>query len=47
MIVNGPPVTAVTDRVAGFLEEIKKHPDLKFCPRTKTQAEAAMEACGS
>ena len=28
-IVNGPPVTAVTDRVAGFLEEIKKHPDLK------------------
>jgi ribose transport system substrate-binding protein len=29
VIVNGPPVTAVTDRVAGFLEEIKKHPDLK------------------
>jgi ribose transport system substrate-binding protein len=30
VIVNGPPVTAVTDRVAGFLEEIKKHPDLKI-----------------
>ncbi len=29
VIVNGPPVTAVTDRVAGFLEEINKHPDLK------------------
>jgi ribose transport system substrate-binding protein len=29
VIVNGPPVTAVTDRVAGFLEEIKKHPDIK------------------
>src|ERR1700732_2669950 len=30
IIINGPPVTAVTDRVAGFLEEIKKHPDLKI-----------------
>jgi ribose transport system substrate-binding protein len=30
IVVNGPPVTAVTDRVAGFLEEIKKHPDLKI-----------------
>src|SRR6266478_6199781 len=30
VIINGPPVTAVTDRVAGFLEEIKKHPDLKI-----------------
>jgi ribose transport system substrate-binding protein len=30
VIVNGPPVTAVTDRVDGFLEEIKKHPDLKI-----------------
>jgi ribose transport system substrate-binding protein len=30
VIVNGPPVTAVTDRVAGFLEEIKKHPDIKI-----------------
>jgi ribose transport system substrate-binding protein len=30
VIVNGPPVTAVTDRVAGFLEEIQKHPDLKI-----------------
>jgi ribose transport system substrate-binding protein len=29
VIVNGPPVTAVTDRVAGFLEEIKKSPDIK------------------
>src|ERR1700681_4607578 len=29
-IVNGPPVTAVTDRVAGFVEEISKHPDLKI-----------------
>jgi ribose transport system substrate-binding protein len=30
VIVNGPPVTAVTDRVAGFLEEIKKHADIKI-----------------
>jgi ribose transport system substrate-binding protein len=30
VVVNGPPVTAVTDRVDGFLEEIKKHPDLKI-----------------
>lgn len=30
VIVNGPPVTAVTDRVEGFLEEIKKHPDIKI-----------------
>ena len=29
VIVNGPPVTAVTDRVAGFLEEIKKQPGIK------------------
>jgi ribose transport system substrate-binding protein len=30
VIVNGPPVTAVTDRVAGFLEEIKNYPDIKI-----------------
>src|ERR1700732_4163598 len=30
VIINGPPVTAVTDRVAGFLEEISKHPDIKI-----------------
>jgi ribose transport system substrate-binding protein len=30
VIVNGPPVSAVTDRVAGFLEEIKKYPDIKI-----------------
>jgi ribose transport system substrate-binding protein len=30
VIVNGPPVTAVTDRVAGFLEEVKKHPEIKI-----------------
>ncbi len=30
VVVNGPPVTAVTDRMAGFLEEINKHPDLKI-----------------
>ena len=30
IIVNGEPVTAVTDRVAGFLEEINKHPDIKI-----------------
>jgi ribose transport system substrate-binding protein len=30
VIVNGPPVTAVTDRVAGFLEEIKKQPGIKI-----------------
>jgi ribose transport system substrate-binding protein len=30
VIVNGPPVTAVTDRVAGFLEEIKKSTGIKI-----------------
>jgi ribose transport system substrate-binding protein len=30
VIVNGPPVTAVTDRVAGFLEQIRNYPDLKI-----------------
>jgi ribose transport system substrate-binding protein len=30
VIVNGPPVTAVTDRVAGFLEEIKKSSGIKI-----------------
>src|ERR1700726_4570864 len=30
VIINGPPVTAVTDRVAGFVEEVQKHPDLKI-----------------
>jgi ribose transport system substrate-binding protein len=30
VIVNGPPVTAVIDRVAGFLEEIKKSPGIKI-----------------
>jgi ribose transport system substrate-binding protein len=30
VIVNGPPVTAVTDRVAGFLGVIKKNPDIKI-----------------
>jgi ribose transport system substrate-binding protein len=30
VIVNGPPVSAVTDRVAGFLEVMKKYPDIKI-----------------
>ena len=30
VIVNGPPVTAVTDRVAGFTEVIKQYPDIKI-----------------
>ena len=30
VIVNGPPVSAVTDRVAGFLQAIKKYPDIKI-----------------
>jgi ribose transport system substrate-binding protein len=30
VIVNGPPVSAVTDRVAGFLEEINKSPGIKI-----------------
>jgi ribose transport system substrate-binding protein len=30
VIVNGPPVTEVTDRVEGFLEEVKKYPDIKI-----------------
>jgi ribose transport system substrate-binding protein len=30
VIVNGPPVTAVTDRVAGFTEILKQYPDIKI-----------------
>jgi ribose transport system substrate-binding protein len=30
VIVNGPPVTAVIDRVAGFLEAIKQYPGIKI-----------------
>jgi ribose transport system substrate-binding protein len=30
VIVNGPPVTAVTDRVAGFLDAIKQNPGIKI-----------------
>ncbi|MBV9674273.1 MAG: ABC transporter substrate-binding protein [Verrucomicrobia bacterium] len=30
VIINGPPVTAVSDRMEGFLQEIKKHPDIKI-----------------
>ena len=30
VIANGPPVTAVQDRVAGALDVFKKHPDIKI-----------------
>jgi ribose transport system substrate-binding protein len=30
VIVNGPPVTEVADRVDGFLEVVKKYPDIKI-----------------
>src|ERR1700747_215939 len=30
VVVNVPPVSAVADRVAGFLEGIKKYPDIKI-----------------
>lgn len=30
VIVNGPPVSAVSDRVEGFLGEVKKYPDIKI-----------------
>lgn len=30
VIVNGPPVTSVQDRVAGALDVFKKHPDIKI-----------------
>ncbi len=30
VIVNGPPVTAVTDRVAGFMDEVSKSPGIKI-----------------
>src|ERR1700692_3374740 len=33
VIVNGPPVTAVTDRVAGFVAEITKNPDVTIVHR--------------
>src|SRR4029077_13576683 len=30
VIVNGPPITSVQDRVAGALEVLKQHPDIKI-----------------
>jgi ribose transport system substrate-binding protein len=30
VIVNGPPVTSIQDRVAGALEVLKKHPEIKI-----------------
>jgi ribose transport system substrate-binding protein len=45
-IVNGPPVSAVTDRVSGFLEAIKKIRISKSCLRTKTPAVVVMVGCG-
>ena len=30
VIVNGPPVTSIQDRLAGALEVLKKHPDIKI-----------------
>jgi ribose transport system substrate-binding protein len=30
VIVNGPPVTSIQDRVAGFLDVMKKNPDIKI-----------------
>src|SRR5260370_33457834 len=30
VIVNGPPVSAVTDRVAGFVEVLRKYPEIKI-----------------
>jgi ribose transport system substrate-binding protein len=30
VIVNGPPVSSIADRVAGFLEVMKKYPDIKI-----------------
>jgi len=30
VIVNGPPVSAVTDRVGGFVEVMKKYPEIKI-----------------
>src|SRR6516225_2935570 len=35
VIVNGPPVTAVTDRVAGFLDAIKQFPGIKIVSKNQ------------
>ena len=35
VIVNGPPVTAVTDRVAGFLDAMKQFPGIKIVSKNQ------------
>ena len=47
VIINGPPVTAVSDRVAGFLEEIKKHPDIKILSQDQNAGGSREGASGN
>jgi len=46
VIVNGPPVTSVVDRVGGFLEVIKNIRTSKFCPRIKMLVASVMRVFG-
>ena len=46
VIVNGPPVSAVTDRVAGFLEVIKNIRTSKSCLRPKRRRQPGRRVAG-
>ena len=45
VIVNGPPISSVQDRVAGALEVLKKSPDIKILSQTKMLVVVAMADC--
>ena len=47
VIVNGPAITSVQDRVAGALEVLKKSPISRFCPKTKMLVAVATAGCES
>jgi ribose transport system substrate-binding protein len=47
VIVNGPPITSVQDRVAGALEVLRSTPISRFCPKIKMLVAVAMADCES
>ncbi len=44
VILNGPPVTSVIDRVNGCKKTLAAFKDIKICPTTRTRTAAAMAA---
>ena len=47
VIVNGPPVTAVQDRVAGAMDVFSKNPDIKILAGTPPECRKALLRSGA